>query len=331
MVWVKSHFGDGKVKNNFYYYINNGDFDIVWLNVLMYTTGHLILLQQAHHFLFVHQAWNTIFWIAGLTAMTGWGITAGAHRLWAHRSYSAAWPLRLFLMLGHTMSGQFTLYIWVRLHRVHHKWSDTDGDPHSTNRGFFFAHIGWLCKKRHPECLVRLKSLDYSDLRRDPIIMFQEKYYWPLYAVFSFFIPFIVPVYFWSENWWTAVSLCFIGRQLFTAHGASFVNSAAHMFGHRPYNRKIGAVENHWVAAGTFGEGYHNYHHEYPGDYQASELGHGLNSTKSLIDLMAKFGLAYNLRKTSQAVVEAAKEKIRHQVLNNNFAVSDDDPLPDYF
>jgi stearoyl-CoA desaturase (delta-9 desaturase) len=79
-----------------------------------------------------------------LTIWSGLGVTAGAHRLWAHRAYKARLPLRIFLALGQSIAGQNCLYIWCRDHRVHHKFSDTDADPHNIYRGVFFSHVGWL-------------------------------------------------------------------------------------------------------------------------------------------------------------------------------------------
>ena len=76
--------------------------------------------------------WCLMLWFSGEI-----GITAGLHRLWSHRSYKAHWTLRVFLMLLITMSNQGTIYEWVRDHRIHHKYSDTDADPHNV-RNFMF-------------------------------------------------------------------------------------------------------------------------------------------------------------------------------------------------
>ena len=63
--------------------------------------------------------------------MSGLGITAGAHRLWSHRTYKARLPLRLLLVLANTMAGENSIYTWTRDHRTHHKFSETHGDPHN--------------------------------------------------------------------------------------------------------------------------------------------------------------------------------------------------------
>lgn len=69
--------------------------------------------------------------------MASIGVTGGAHRLWAHRSYKAKLPLRIILMLWQTMAFQNHIYEWCRDHRVHHKFTDTDADPHNAKRGTF--------------------------------------------------------------------------------------------------------------------------------------------------------------------------------------------------
>ena len=105
----------------------------------------------------------------------GLGITGGAHRLWSHRSYKAKWPLRLIIALAQTIAVQNDIFEWSRDHRVHHKFSETDADPHNARRGFFFAHMGWLMMKKHPEVKRRGKTVDVSDLLQDPIVVYQRK------------------------------------------------------------------------------------------------------------------------------------------------------------
>jgi stearoyl-CoA desaturase (Delta-9 desaturase) len=76
--------------------------------------------------------------------MGSFGISSGAHRLWAHRSYKATMALKVMLLFFQTIALQNSVIEWVRDHRVHHKFSDTNADPHNSNRGFFFSHMGWL-------------------------------------------------------------------------------------------------------------------------------------------------------------------------------------------
>ncbi|PIO54779.1 hypothetical protein TELCIR_23849 [Teladorsagia circumcincta] len=71
---------------------------------------------------------------------------------------------------------------WARDHRCHHKWTDTHADPHNTTRGFFFAHMGWLLVRKHPQIKEQGKKLDLSDLYADPVCTFQRRY---LYSVLT--------------------------------------------------------------------------------------------------------------------------------------------------
>lgn len=67
------------------------------------------------------------------------------------------------------------VYEWARDHRVHHKYTETNADPHNAKRGFFFSHIGWLLCRKHPDVIEKGKGIDMSDLQKDPIIAFQKK------------------------------------------------------------------------------------------------------------------------------------------------------------
>jgi len=67
------------------------------------------------------------------------------------------------------------MWVWVRDHRLHHKYSDTDADPHNAQNGFFFSHVGWLLTKKHPQVIEKGKGIDMSDLDADPVVMFQKR------------------------------------------------------------------------------------------------------------------------------------------------------------
>ena len=70
---------------------------------------------------------------------------------------------------------QNDIYEWSRDHRMHHKFSETDADPHNARRGFFFAHMGWLLVRKHPDIKLKGPTIDMSDLSRDPVVRIQRK------------------------------------------------------------------------------------------------------------------------------------------------------------
>ena len=199
-------------------------------------------------------------------------------------------------MICHCIAGQNCLFIWCRDHRVHHKFTETDADPHNSKRGFFFAHVGWLIKKKHPDVKSSALKLNFNDLKNDPIVSFQEKYYFSLYLIWSIVIPIYLPIYIWNESLIRSFLICFVFRYITSLHSTWFVNSTAHMFGEKPYNKYINPCENSWVSYGALGEGYHNFHHTYPNDYRTAEDGMKLNMTRVFIDFMKMSRQAYRCK-----------------------------------
>lgn len=241
---------------------------------------------------------HTIIFALLLGICASIGATAGAHRLWSHHAYKATWQLKLMLIVFQTLSVQYSVMYWARAHRLHHKFTDTDADPHNSSRGFYFCHIGWNFYLPHPQVDEKIKKIDVSDLEKDKFVMFQYKYYVVSVLIISYLLPTIVPWYFWNENIYFAHLVCAQLRHITTLHGTFLINSAAHLWGTKPYDKNINPTENLLVSAATFGDGWHNYHHVFPWDYKNSEFSHyALNVSTAFIDLFAAIGWAYH-RKT---------------------------------
>jgi stearoyl-CoA desaturase (delta-9 desaturase) len=244
----------------------------------------------------------TLLWAFLLFVISGNGITGGVHRLWAHRSYKATFGLRVFLMLSNSIANQGSIWNWARDHRVHHKHSETDADPHNAKRGFFFSHIGWLLVKKHPSVIAAGKSLCFDDLLEDSVVMFQKNWD-PWFALFMcFFFPAIVAQS-WGEEFWNAFFVAGSLRYVVVLHITWSVNSFAHFFGDHPYDPKSWPSENPIVSLFALGEGWHNWHHKYPFDYAASEFGidKQFNPTKLFIDTCCYMGLAYDRKRATGA------------------------------
>nr|AGT39213.1 fatty acid desaturase [Ditylenchus destructor] len=276
---------------------------IVWRNVILFIALHAGALVGLYQFAFTAK-WLTCVWCVVCWVISGVGITAGAHRLWSHKSYKAKLPLKIILVAMNCVSFQNDIIEWSRDHRCHHKWTDTDADPHNVNRGFFFSHMGWLLTKKHPKIKEMGAKLDMSDLTSDPVLAFQRKFYLPLVVLGCFLFPTAVPVWGWGENAWIAFYTAALFRYAFTLHATWFINSAAHTFGYRPYDVNISPAESVWTTVTAFGEGGHNYHHTFPQDYRTSEMSAMFNFTKLFIDFFAKIGWAYDLRTMDDASIE---------------------------
>ncbi|XP_038060328.1 stearoyl-CoA desaturase 5-like [Patiria miniata] len=286
---------------------------IVWRNVVLMAALHVISV-----YAFLCLTWKcrpyTLLFAVGMSLCSGLGITAGAHRLWAHRCYKAKLPLRLVLAMFNCMAFQNDIYEWSRDHRVHHKYSETDADPHNATRGFFFSHVGWLLVRKHPKVIEKGSRIDLRDLIDDPVVRYQRKYYLPLMTFFCFVMPTIVPMYLWGESFWNAFCVPTVLRYCFLLNCTWMVNSAAHLWGSQPYDRFINPAENRFVAFFAIGEGWHNYHHTFPWDYKAGEWGWRINFTTIFIDLMTAIGQVSDRKIVTKATISARKKRTGLQV-----------------
>uniref|UniRef100_A0A182N6I9 Fatty acid desaturase domain-containing protein n=1 Tax=Anopheles dirus TaxID=7168 RepID=A0A182N6I9_9DIPT len=285
------------------------DAEIKWKNVAMIGGLHLTTVV-----LFFKYVWystlTTWLWGIFVGGCAGFGVTGGAHRLWTHRAYKAKLPLRIILMCCYCMSGQNSLFDWVRDHRIHHKYSETDADPHNSNRGFFYAHVGWLLIRKHPECIKKGRLIDMSDVSADPVIKFHERYFMGLKILFTFIVPSFVPWLFLGEPLYLSFLANCLLRYVLTLNFTWLVNSAAHIYGNKPYDSRIRPAENRTVSILSMGEGWHNYHHVFPWDYKAAEMGHySVNITTFWLDVFSKIGWAYDLKEPSKDLVRRTLEK----------------------
>ncbi|CAF4786528.1 unnamed protein product [Pieris macdunnoughi] len=283
-------------------------FQIVYWNLLTFGYGHIAALYGLY-LAFTQAMWTSIFFYCTLFVLAMIGVTAGAHRLWTHRAYKAKMPLQIILMFMNTLAFQNSAIDWVRDHRMHHRYSDTDADPHNATRGFFYSHVGWLLVKKHEEVKKRGKFIDMSDIYANPVLRFQKKYAIPFIGSVCFLLPTLVPVFCWGESLKVAWHMCLL-RYITNLNATFLVNSAAHLWGTKPYDQSIKAVQNKIVSFFALGEGFHNYHHVFPWDYRTAELGNNrLNLTTLFIDFFAKIGWAYDLKTVPEEAIESRANK----------------------
>ena len=231
---------------------------------------------------------------------TGFSITVGYHRLFAHRSFQAS---RLFtflnLLFGAAAFEQSAL-MWASQHRDHHRYVDTPLDPYSIKKGFWYAHIGWI--------LFWHQETDYSnvrDLEADPLIAHQHRYY-ILWAIASgILLPLLIGAA--TGHFLGALVLSVAARLTFVHHSTFCINSVCHTFGKATYDIDSTARDHWLVALITNGEGYHNFHHRFPSDYRNGVRWYHWDPSKWLIALMARAGFANKLYRTSRQTILAAQ------------------------
>lgn len=238
---------------------------------------------------------ETVLLAIAMYLLTGFSVTAGYHRLFAHRSYVATRSFRLFFIVFGAGSWQNSVVSWVADHRDHHRHTDQEGDPHAMADGFWHAHVLWLLRPRsgsaNPE--------RFSDLAQDVDLMRQHRFYASLAVMVGLLLPAGIAMT-WDDLVGGLLIAGFL-RGALALHATFCVNSVAHRFGRRPSavddTDHATARDNRLVAVVTLGEGYHAYHHRWPHDYRNGHARHHIDPTKWLIWTASKIGLASDLRR----------------------------------
>ena len=291
--------------------------------------------------------WETAIWAVVYYFMTGLGITAGEcgnspnsppfwgvgsdilhvltkkplgyHRLWAHTSYSAGLPLRIFLAAVGAGAVEGSIRWWTRDHRAHHRYTDTDKDPYSVRKGLLYSHIGWMVMKQNPK---RLGRTDISDLNEDPVVVWQHRHYVKTVVVMGFVLPSIVTGLGWGD-WFGGLVYAGILRTFFVQQATFCVNSLAHWLGDQPFDDRNSPRDHVFTALVTLGEGFHNFHHEFPSDYRNALEWHQYDPTKWAIWIWKQLGLAYNLKEFRSNEIEKGRLQQQQKKLDQKRAQLD--------
>jgi len=214
--------------------------------------------------------WTDFGLLLGMYLLTALGIAVGFHRLFTHRSFDAPMPVKVVLGVAGSMAVEGDLIWWVGTHRRHHQHSDTPTDPHTPHhhgrgllgwlRGYWHAHIGWFFKAPPPDHERYAK-----DLSRSPTLRLVSRLF-PVWVALGFLLPAALGgLISWS---WTGALTGFLWgglvRVLLVHHVTWSVNSACHLWGHRPYDSGDESRNNVVFGILALGEGWHNAHHAFP-------------------------------------------------------------------
>jgi len=231
--------------------------------------------------------------------LIGLSVTIGYHRLFSHRAFQAAWPLRLVILLLGAAAFENSALWWCSDHRQHHRFVDDPmRDPYAIPKGFWHAHWLWVMEGE-----VRPMT-GVGDLQRDPLIRWQHRYHFWIGAAVA-----LAPVYVGlaTGDLWGQAVMGVLLRIVLTHHSTFLINSAAHFFGSQPYSDANSARDNGFLAPFTFGEGYHNFHHMWQWDYRNAPHWYQWDPGKWLITAFAWVGLARGLRRVSRTEILRAR------------------------
>ena len=259
------------------------------------------------------QVWMFLFFLIA----TGLSITLGYHRLFAHVAFQARWPVRLATLVFGAAAFENCALAWVSDHRRHHKHVDHDEDPYDISKGFWHAHIGWILFKLDP----KPPWDNVADLSKDRLVLWQRRFYVPIAVGVGFALPALLG--FWHNGWLGALGgllLAGVARVTAVQHMTFFINSLCHTIGSQPYSNKCSARDSWIMALFTFGEGYHNYHHEFQHDYRNGVKWWHWDPTKWTIWTLEKVRLVRGLRRVPEEKVLLSQLADTRRRLNERLA-----------
>lgn len=256
---------------------------------------------------------GNIFFATLFAVMTNLSITMGYHRLFAHKSYEAHPWLESFLLFISAGAFQGSCLKWASDHRIHHRFEDTDKDPYSINKGFWYAHMGWMMQNESVNLPIQA-----PDLEKNKRIYFQHKYYLISAVLVGYILPLVIG---------GLIGNAFFGliiggglRIFLTQQSTFFVNSLSHTLGKTPYSSEKTAKDSIVVAFLTHGEGFHNFHHKFQFDYRNGIRWYHWDPTKWSIQLAHLVGLAKKLKTVNFSdILKARLEVESEKFVNSKF------------
>jgi sn-1 stearoyl-lipid 9-desaturase len=255
--------------------------EINWITTIFMVAFHLGAIAALFFF-----TWKALFvacflwWISGSL-----GIGMGYHRLLTHRGYRVPKWLEYFLTLCATTALEGGPIFWVATHRIHHQFSDQDGDPHSPVDGKWWAHMGWILtgKSMHHDTTTLARYV--PDLAKDKFHVWITKYHYVPMIVLGLALLAIggLPFLMWGIFLRTTLGL----------HATWMVNSVTHTWGSRRFATRDLSTNN-WVVGSlfTWGEGWHNNHHAHPVSARHGLAWYEFDMNWYGIWLLQKLGLA---------------------------------------
>jgi stearoyl-CoA desaturase (delta-9 desaturase) len=230
-------------------------------------------------------SWSGLALALGLYVVRMFGVTAGFHRYFSHRSYKTSRAFQLMLALLGTSAAQKGPLWWAGHHRAHHKWSDTEADVHSVKqRGFWWAHVKWIMVHKH-------KATDWDrvkDLSKYPELRWLNRYY--LVPPVALAVALFAIGGAWALVWGFLVSTTLLW------HGTFCVNSLAHVFGRRRYDTGDESRNSFIIALFTLGEGWHNNHHHYQLSERQGFYWWEFDAAHVVLRLLSLTGLVWDLQ-----------------------------------
>ncbi len=270
---------------------------INWVTVIPIIIFHILAVGAFFTFSWANlTAFLIIWWLTGSV-----GIGLGFHRQLTHRGFQTPnWLKRLFAVFG-SMALQGSSNDWVTTHRLHHAFCETEKDPHSPRHGKYWSHVGWVTIGTSQENSSEVEKRYIPDLLKDPFLVVLSKYWYVPTIVTGIILGLIGG---FSMVIWGVFLTATIGW-----HFTWFVNSITHIWGSRRFETKDDSTNNAFVAAVTWGEGWHNNHHANPTSVKHGLAWYEFDINWLQIKFLEKIGLAWDLKEFDFKAYQAKETK----------------------
>jgi stearoyl-CoA desaturase (delta-9 desaturase) len=199
------------------------------------------------------------------------GIAMTYHRFISHKSYEQPrWFTYLGLFFG-GLAGLSSAVAWTAVHREHHRYSDTDKDPH--------APLGQAWKMQFLVMLVPGHAKYAVDAIKNPLYMAQHKYYWHMHLLWIALLVAIDPF---------ALVYAYLVPAVVLYHIMAALGTVTHSgrWGYRNFDRNDRTMNITWLGWFAFGEGWHNNHHSDAGNYRFGKTKYEVDLAARLINLI---------------------------------------------
>ena len=225
------------------------------------------------------------------------GVTAGYHRYFSHRSFRTSRVGQFLLALLAQSTAQRGALWWAAKHRHHHKHSDTEHDVHSPrHRGFWYSHMGWIFSPQHTDT-------DYDalpDLTKFPELVWLNRHEYVSAAALA--------VGAWLVAGWSGLIVGFFWSTVLVYHGTFMINSLAHVHGKQRYVTGDDSRNNWWLAVITLGEGWHNNHHAYMASTRQGFRWWEVDITFYVLKALSWVRVVWDLNAPPEAIVRNEKK-----------------------
>ena len=278
---------------------------IDWVNTIFLTTTPVVaIVLGAIYFAQNGLQWSQIALAVIFYFATGLSVTGGYHRLFSHRAYKANNLVKFLYLIFGAATFQNSALKWSADHRIHHTHVDDEKDPYNINKGFWWAHIGWIFFQEK-----EVEPKYPKDLLNDKLVMWQHRNYLWLAVAMGVILPTVIGYFLGSAL--GGLALAGFGRIVFVHHCTFFINSLCHIVGTRPYTDTNTARDSAIMAVFSYGEGYHNYHHYFPVDYRNGIKWYHFDPTKWMIKTLSFVGWTSDLKKVQEKLISQAKLEMK--------------------